>query len=152
LGPDPWQTTISGSGFRISGFGVRISDFGVGFHQRVSGFGCRVPGSGFGDSGFGFRISGFGIRDLGFGFRDSDFGIRISDFGLGFHQRELCARSQPRSCEAGSYLRLIDFVYHSTLGVRVIEKKKKIRVGLSPARTICTFSTSFPRLERGKRF
>ena len=27
--------------------------------------------------------------------------------------------------EAGSYLRLIDFVYHSTLGVRVIKKKKK---------------------------
>ena len=25
--------------------------------------------------------------------------------------------------EAGSYLRLIDFVYHSTLGVRVIKKK-----------------------------
>jgi len=27
--------------------------------------------------------------------------------------------------EAGSYLRLIDFVYHSTLGLRVINKKKK---------------------------
>jgi len=26
--------------------------------------------------------------------------------------------------EAGSYVRLIDFVYHSTLGVRVIKKKK----------------------------
>ena len=26
---------------------------------------------------------------------------------------------------AGSYLRLIDFVYHSTLGLRVIKKKKK---------------------------
>ena len=32
---------------------------------------------------------------------------------------ELCSGS-----EAGSYLRLIDFVYHSTLGVRVIKKKK----------------------------
>jgi len=30
------------------------------------------------------------------------------------------------SCsEAGLYLRLIDFVYHSTLGLRVIKKKKK---------------------------
>jgi len=28
--------------------------------------------------------------------------------------------------EAGSYLRLIDFVYHSTLGLRVIKKKKKV--------------------------
>ena len=28
--------------------------------------------------------------------------------------------------EAGSYLRLIDFVYHSTLGLRVIKKKEKL--------------------------
>ena len=27
--------------------------------------------------------------------------------------------------EAGSYLRLIDFVYHSTLGLRVIKKKRR---------------------------
>ena len=27
--------------------------------------------------------------------------------------------------EAGSYLRLIDFVYHSTLGLRVIKKKNR---------------------------
>jgi len=33
---------------------------------------------------------------------------------------ELCSGS-----EAGSYLRLIDGVYHSTLGLRVIQKKKK---------------------------
>jgi len=28
--------------------------------------------------------------------------------------------------EAGSYLRLKDFVYHSTLGLRVIKKKKNL--------------------------
>ena len=33
---------------------------------------------------------------------------------------EMCSGS-----EAGSYLRLIDFVYHSTLGLGVIKKKKK---------------------------
>ena len=33
---------------------------------------------------------------------------------------EVCSGS-----EAGPYLRLIDFVYHSTLGLRVIKKKKK---------------------------
>jgi len=33
---------------------------------------------------------------------------------------EICSGS-----EAGSYLRLIDFVHHSTLGLRVINKKKK---------------------------
>ena len=31
---------------------------------------------------------------------------------------EMCSGS-----EAGSYVRLIDFVYHSTLGLRVIKKK-----------------------------
>jgi hypothetical protein len=30
--------------------------------------------------------------------------------------------------EAGSYLRLIDFVYHSTLGLRVIKKRKHFRM------------------------
>ena len=33
---------------------------------------------------------------------------------------EMCSGS-----EAGSDLRLIDFAYHSTLGLRVINKKKK---------------------------
>ena len=35
--------------------------------------------------------------------------------------------------EAGSYSRRIDFVYHSTLGLRVIKKKKK---RLFPSRTV----------------
>ena len=34
-------------------------------------------------------------------------------------EEDLCSGS-----EAGSYLRLIDFVYHSTLGLRVIKKKE----------------------------
>jgi len=29
--------------------------------------------------------------------------------------------------EAGSYVRLIDFVYHSALGLRVIKKKRRIQ-------------------------
>ena len=33
-----------------------------------------------------------------------------------------------RGSEAGSYSRLMDFVYHSTLGLRVIKKKKKLGV------------------------
>ena len=39
--------------------------------------------------------------------------------------------------DAGSYLRLIDFVYHSTLGLRVIKKEKYRRRALDccqPAR------------------
>ena len=39
---------------------------------------------------------------------------------------EVCSGS-----EAGSYLRLIDFVYHSTLGLRVIKKKEKAMSCLS---------------------
>jgi len=34
---------------------------------------------------------------------------------------EMCCGS-----ETGSYLMLIDFVHHSTLGLRVIKKKKKV--------------------------
>ena len=40
--------------------------------------------------------------------------------GSGFRDTKLCSGS-----EAGSYLRLIDFVHHSTLGLRVIKKKKR---------------------------
>jgi len=39
-----------------------------------------------------------------------------------------------RGSEAGSYLRLIYFVYHSTLGLRVIQKKK-VRPGSAPAQS-----------------
>ena len=41
---------------------------------------------------------------------------------------EMCSGS-----EAGSYLRLIDFVYHSTLGLRVIKKKTDRRNFVSNA-------------------
>ena len=34
---------------------------------------------------------------------------------------EMCSGS-----EAGSYLRRIDFMYHPTLGLRAIKKKKKV--------------------------
>jgi len=43
--------------------------------------------------------------------------------------------------ETGSYLRLIDFVYHSTLGLRVIKKSRRrsrvyglVGVGFGPGR------------------
>ena len=36
-------------------------------------------------------------------------------------------RNMRSGFEAGSYSRLIDFVYHSTLGLKVITKKKRIR-------------------------
>ena len=60
---------------------------------------------------------------------------------------EMCSGS-----EAGSYLRLIDFVYHSTLGLRVIQKKRRRRRlpgsaarGLSPPNTCAYRGTSLIR-------
>ena len=47
------------------------------------------------------------------------FGRDPSAFKFCF--KEICSDS-----EAGSYLRLKDFVYYSTLGLRVIKKKKKL--------------------------
>jgi len=40
---------------------------------------------------------------------------------------EMCSGS-----ETGSYLRLIDFVYHATLGLRKIKKKKVKRTSRAP--------------------
>ena len=42
--------------------------------------------------------------------------------------------------EAGSYLRLIDFVYHSTLGLRAIKKKREVVSFVSQKQVINTFA------------
>ena len=59
--------------------------------------------------------------------------------GVGYNYfTEMCSGS-----EAGSYLRLIDLVYHPTLGSRVIKKKKKFRVwGVHITKAIPTFEMS----------
>jgi len=47
--------------------------------------------------------------------------------GVGFRFQGLWNNYLTEMCsgsEAGSYLRLIDILYHSTLGLRVIQKKK----------------------------
>ena len=52
-------------------------------------------------------------------------GLRFGVWGSHFENNyltEMCSGS-----EAGSYLRLIDFLYHSTLGLRVIKKTKKVQ-------------------------
>ena len=51
-------------------------------------------------------------------------------FDASVHQS--VASGPPEMCsgaEAGSYLRLIDFVYHSPLGLRVIKKKRLAHLG-----------------------
>ena len=86
--------------------------------------------------GFGFWVPGFGFRVQisGSGFRDSS-GVDdqscaaasvpscTNRYSFQFENNyctEMCSGS-----EAGSYVRLIDFVHLATLGLRVIKKKKK---------------------------
>ena len=105
-----------------------VSCFGIWYFVfRAEGFVSRV-------SRFVRRVSCFGILRfvfcvLCFVFRVSSFVFRVSCFGIWcFVQRVSCCGLRVREWsgfEAGSYLRLIDFEYHSTLGLRVIKKKKR---------------------------
>jgi len=63
-----------------------------------------------------FWASGVGRWALKFGGLDSRFRERVSD--QGFEVTEICSGS-----EAGSNLRLIDFVHHSSVGLRLVTKK-----------------------------
>ena len=65
---------------------------------------------GFGGSGSGFRVPGFGFRVEG----EGETSVCAGSGRLRVKGLEMCSGS-----EAGSYVRLIDFVYHSTLGLRV---------------------------------
>jgi len=93
----------------------------LGFGLRDSGFGFRVSVCWFRVSGFGFRVSGFGFRVSGFGATPHPRGGRVSETTPGYsaQPRTPCSNTLSEMCsgsEAGSYVRLIDFVYHSTLG------------------------------------
>jgi len=50
--------------------------------------------------------------------------------------------------EAGSYFRLIDVVYHSTLGLRVIKKKKKKKTAAT--RRCFRYATKTPLGQEGR--
>ena len=52
--------------------------------------------------------------------------------------------------EAGSYLRLLDFVSHSTLCLRVIKKKRKTALG-RPCRQVPTLTFLFIQLKPLKK-
>ena len=85
--------------------------------------GFKVQGSGFRVQGSGFRVGGPGFKVQDFGFRVQNFGFRVQ--GLGHTMGYLSGICE---YEEGSYLRLIDFVYYSTLGLRVIKKKGEVSV------------------------
>jgi len=76
------------------------------------------------DAGLGFQVKAlktcYGVpSSLGKGARRTrGFRVRYSSQFENNYFTEMCSGS-----EAGSYLRLIDFVYHSTLGLRVIKKE-----------------------------
>jgi len=125
-----------GSEFRVQGSGFRVQGSGSGF--RVQGSGFRVQGSGFRFQGAGFRVST--ARDVCRASRELSFSRASREVSAAEHSsaspastsrslavtwwgssqfennyfKEMCCGS-----EAGSYVRLIDFVYHSTLGLRV---------------------------------
>jgi len=84
----------------------------------------------------GLRASGFEnphqLELQGFGFGFGVWGLRFGGWGFGWRVEEMCSGS-----EAGSYLRLVYFVYHSTLGLRVIKKKERLRS--ESARIILSF-------------
>ena len=95
------------SGIRVQGSVVRVWGRVVqGSRFRASGTGGRVPGSAF------VEVAAAALPRPA---------AETNYF------TEMCSGS-----EAGSYLRLIDFVYHSTLGLRVIKKKKKKETFVNP--------------------
>jgi len=129
----PAGSRVQGSGFRVSGFGFRGAleltlSFMSSWRQWSAGF--RISGWVSGGRRFGVRASGCGFRVSG--------GIWALEVTLSFMSswRQWSARRTTSSCcitcssversemcsgsEVGSYLRLIDFVHHSTVGLRVI--------------------------------
>ena len=62
--------------------------------------------------------------------------VRSSQFENNYFT-EMCSGSK-----AGSYLRLIDLVYHSTLGLRVIKKKRALYGGSTAMFIKSTHSTA----------
>ena len=106
----------------IPTLGLPLYVCGMGFGFRGSECGFRFPVS-------GFRLSVFGFQFSVFGFWFSRFGFQVSECGVSgvYVVRSDCPqkRRHKPSCPGGSYLRFIDF-YHSTLGLRVTKKKKKV--------------------------
>ena len=78
---------------------------------RLSCFGFRVSCFGFQVSGFDFQVSGFRFRFL------EGFGVRVSNFGQG--------HTRPERFRGGLVFKAHRLLYHSTLGSRVMKKKKK---------------------------
>jgi len=122
---------VSGSGFRVPGFEFRVSGSGFrvpGFGFRISGSGFRVPGSGFQVPGFGFRISVSGFRVPGFGFQVSGSGFRVQGVGRGTWAYTVVGvqllRKNMKRFRGRLVFKAHRLVYHSTLGWKVIQKKK----------------------------
>jgi len=76
----------------------------------VQGAGCRVQGAGCRVQGAGCRVQGAGCRVSK---ALSDGGDRGGDGHV------------MRGSESGSYFRLMDVVYHSTLGLSVIKRRER---------------------------
>jgi len=107
------------------------------------GFGFRVSGFGFRGSWFGFRASGFVVRGSGFGFTgcgdaNAVGGRKLASFvfgsgfvfGIAFLASGLLGwgKFTVQRFRGGLVFKAHRVLYHSTLGLRVIKKKKKFGV------------------------
>ena len=81
--------------------------------EDVQGEGGRVE--------VGEGVVGVGLRRLGVRAHPR----RVRGPGVAFRFENNCFTEMCSGSEAGSYSRLIDFVYHSTLGLRVIKKRRE---------------------------
>jgi len=123
---------VSVSGFRFPGSGTRLP--GSRFRDQVSRF--RVLGSGFRFSVSGFRFrdhgSGFQFPVSGFWFLVSGFRFPVSGFRVPGKEdvhppgiQSLSSCTDPSGFQRGLAFKAHRLVYHSTLGLRVIKKKRR---------------------------
>ena len=103
---------MQGAGCRVQGAGCRVQGAG----RRAQGAGCRVQGAGCRVQGAGCRVQGAGCRVQG------TISLERAHRGHVVHVNPLLCQDLPGS-EVGSYSRLIDLVFHSTRGLRVIKKR-----------------------------
>ena len=87
--------------------------------------GCRVEVVGYRFEASGFRVEVLRCRAEGFGVRVEVFGYTVEVLGL--------CRTVERF-RGGLVLKAHRLVYHSTLGSRVIKKKKEVEGGTWPPR------------------
>ena len=107
----------------MPGFGFRVPSFE--FWVLDSGF--RAPGSGIQDPGFVCRVAGSGFRLSGFESQVDGLTMMFRVAGL---LREQLLRRSVKRFRGGLVFKAHSLLYHSTLGSKVIKKKKLWALGV----------------------